>query len=72
VPRATTWEEVVFTPLPVQEGEGQQQVVVDENPLDRAVPDPFSLVTDVDLKQIQATHQAEGLFVFVMYDSCFR
>ena len=58
VVRPSAWDDVIFKAIPIQEGEGVAQVVVEEDPLDRPVPDPFGLV-DIDLKAAQAIHQLE-------------
>jgi hypothetical protein len=44
------------------EGEGLATVIIDDNPLDRIIPDPFGIV-NIDLNAVQAIHAAEGKFM---------
>eukprot|EP01035_Chromulina_nebulosa_P017254 gene17254-22785_t len=52
--RPTTWEDVIFRPVPLQEGEKGDQEEGDMVDIITPIPDPLGLV-DIDLRELQSS-----------------
>lgn len=58
--RPKVWSDIVFKPVPIQEGETTRIEVKDEKEELDIVPDPLGIYTSIDLKHVQSVYE-QGL-----------